>query len=135
MGTHPIFESDFDCLTVWMDKENLKVAGAVVGGAVLGAAALPVALPLLGFSSSGVVAGTAAASAQSYVYGAFTTGVFSAAQSAGIAGVSSTVTGVMATAGGVAGGLLANKQKTPVKSDPPSLSNRLSESFSNLFKR
>ena len=25
-----------------MDKENLKVAGAVVGGAVLGAAALPV---------------------------------------------------------------------------------------------
>ena len=84
-------------------KENLKTAGAVVGGAVLGAVALPVGkntnfrlintlieniyflfvqtdnclvLPLLGFSSAGVVAGTVAASAQSYVYGAFTTGVF-----------------------------------------------------------
>ena len=84
-------------------EENLKTAGAVVGGAVLGAVALPVGentkfqltntlieniyfffvqtdnclvLPLLGFSSAGVVAGTVAASAQSYVYGAFTTGVF-----------------------------------------------------------
>ena len=56
---------------------------------------------------------------------------FSAAQSAGIAGVSSTVTGVMATAGGVTGCFIANKQMTPVKSDPPSLSER----FSSLFKR
>ena len=86
-----------------MDKDKasqkkLKTAGAVVGGAVFGAAFLPVGkntkfsvekyisllvetenclvLPLLGFSSAGVVAGTIAASAQSYVYGAFTTGVF-----------------------------------------------------------
>ena len=56
---------------------------------------------------------------------------FSAAQSAGIAGVSSTVTGVMATADGVTGGFIANKQMTPAKSDPPSLSER----FSSLFKR
>ena len=55
--------------------------------------------------------------------------ILSAAQSAGIAGVSGTVTGVMATAGGVAGGLLANKQKTEAKKNPPS------GSFFGFFKR
>ena len=45
-------------------------------GGVVGAVALPVVLPLVGFTATGVAAGSAAASVQSVVYGAFTTGVF-----------------------------------------------------------
>ena len=78
---------------IWIDRKlgvyeiagNLKeifvakiIGGTAVG--VAGAVALPIALPLLGFTSAGVAAGSIAASVQSAVYGAWTGGLFAAAQ-------------------------------------------------------
>merc|ERR1712227_209448 len=50
MGTHPIFESDFDCLTEMGFSGTL--IGAAVGGAVFGAAGLIVAGPLGGMAGA-----------------------------------------------------------------------------------
>jgi len=84
------------------EKHKGKIIGGVVGG-VAGAIALPIALPLLGFTATGVAAGSAAAGIQSVVYGAFTTGLFSMAQSMGAVGVSAGVTAFMAAGAGAVG--------------------------------
>jgi len=47
----------------------------------------PVVLGMVGFTKTGVVAGSIAASVQSAVYGGATMGVFSTFQSAGVLGV------------------------------------------------
>merc|ERR1712037_276404 len=57
----------------------------------------------LGFGAGGVAAGSIAASAQSAIYGGFTSGIFSALPSMGAAGVSAGTT-AMLTAFGVATG-------------------------------
>merc|ERR1711937_387380 len=54
----------------------------------------------------------AAAAAQSFFYGAFTTGVFSACQSMGVVGVSAGVTAIMAAAGGAAAAGIATALET-----------------------
>ena len=48
-----------------------------------------VGLGVLGFTPAGVVAGSAAATIQSVVYGGATSGVFSACQAAGVVGLGS----------------------------------------------
>merc|ERR1712142_48735 len=103
MGTNPIFESDFDCLTEIMSKkdEGENNSGLVVGG-LLGLVALPLALPAMGFTAAGVAAGSLAAGIQSAVYGGATAGVFSAAQSAAVVG-----TGMATKAAAVAVGASA----------------------------
>merc|ERR1712243_238796 len=53
-----------------------------------------------------------AAAAQSFFYGAFTTGVFSACQSMGVVGVSAGVTAIMAAAGGTAAAGIATALET-----------------------
>merc|ERR1711953_918036 len=90
MGTHPIFESDFDCLTEidmasteglprtvmlieWPDHRNFfqrhkyKLLGTTIGAASL--IALPhMALPLLGWSSYGIRAHSIASWLESFGY-------------------------------------------------------------------
>jgi len=83
------------------NNKTVLITSAVFG--VAGAIVLPIALPLLGFGATGVAAGSIAASAQSAIYGGFTTGIFSALQSMGAAGVSAGTT-AMLTAFGVATG-------------------------------
>merc|ERR1711937_298478 len=90
--------------------KSLIIAGGI--GAAVGAVALPLALPALGFTATGVAAGSAAAAAQSFFYGAFTTGVFSACQSMGVVGVSAGVTAIMAAAGGAAAAGIATALET-----------------------
>merc|ERR1712189_166578 len=120
MGTHPIFESDFDCLTEIQDRMNKIIVitmallvlsatagrkeddekdntGLIVGG-LLGLVALPLALPAMGFTAAGVGAGTLAAGIQSAVYGGATAGVFSAAQSAAAAKAAAVAAGAAAGA-------------------------------------
>jgi len=53
-----------------------------------------------------------AAAAQSFFYGAFTTGVFSACQSMGVVGVSAGVTAIMTAAGGAAAAGIATALET-----------------------
>ena len=88
--------------------------GAIVGGAVgtaVTVVAAPFVLPALGFGAAGVVTGTVAAGAQSWLYGGLTGGAFAALQSAGVLGVGAAGAagggGVAATIGGVIGGIIS----------------------------
>jgi len=78
------------------------IATATAVGVVVGTVAPPVALIVTGFSPVGPVAGTLAAAAQSAIYGGFTTGIFSALQTAAMAGIGWKVTAGAAAVGGYA---------------------------------
>ena len=68
-------------LIEWPDRRSFEekhrnaLIGAVVGG-VIGALALPVGLPVLGFTGGGVAGGSLAAGLQGAYYAGATTGVF-----------------------------------------------------------
>jgi len=96
-------------LTASSDKAKLiggVVLGALVGGVAMSFGA-PVVLGYVGFTSSGVAAGSTAASIQSAFYGASTTGLFSAAQSVGATGVVSAATTVTSATVGAGIGAVA----------------------------
>ena len=57
------------------EKHKNKFIGALVGG-VIGALALPVGLPVLGFTAAGVASGSCAAGVQGAYYAGATTGIF-----------------------------------------------------------
>jgi len=90
--------------------ENPVTAVAVTVGTVGGAILLPLALPVIGFGSLGPIAGSWAATAQATYYGgAVASGsIFAMMQSAGMAGVSTTVTATLGAAGAISGGLITN---------------------------
>merc|ERR1711953_1120444 len=89
--------------------DNLRKTLSDNKGLVLGATAAVLApvviLPVVGFTATGVGAGSLAAGTQSVVYGGLTTGIFSLCQSAGVVGVPlMTKTGLV-----IGGGLLGHK--------------------------
>ncbi|KAL1416262.1 hypothetical protein MTO96_006380 [Rhipicephalus appendiculatus] len=90
-------------------KEKLKMAAIVAGvAALVGAAAVvaaPVALAGIGFTSSGVAAGSMAAAYQATLGGFIAKGsVFAVLQSFGAAGIPAAVQGGIAAAGATVGG-------------------------------
>ena len=76
--------------------------GAAVGTAA--AIATPVVLSAAGFTAGGIAVGSAAASVQSVLYGSTVASgsIFAALQSAGVAGVSTTASGIIAGTTGTA---------------------------------
>merc|ERR1712193_26067 len=101
--------------------KKLKIGLFAGAGVIVGVCAIPLGLPLLGFRSAGVAAGSIAASIQSVVYGGFTRGLFSLAQSAGAAGIGAATTAIMGAVGGAAGAGAA----AVMKSSDSGSSNRL----------
>merc|ERR1712227_929541 len=95
MGTHPIFESDFDCLTE--TKMPFVIATCA---AIAGYVAPSLGLSAMRFTASGVAAGSAAAAIQSGIGAVAAGSTFAAAQSAGVLGVPAIIS---ATSGVVAG--------------------------------
>ncbi|KAJ3500707.1 hypothetical protein NMY22_g19170 [Coprinellus aureogranulatus] len=89
----------------------LPVIGTVLLATGAAVVVVPVVAPLVlgavGFSSTGVVAGSLAAGAQSYLYGAWTTGVFSALQAAGATAALPAAGQIVAGAGAMAAGAVA----------------------------
>jgi len=76
-----ITEDENEYTDPWCTLRNGLFGSAVAAGALLTAGAL--AVPLAGFTTSGVAAGSLAASVQSTMYGAYTSGAFSVFQSWG----------------------------------------------------
>merc|ERR1711937_186429 len=120
MGTHPIFESDFDCLTeVKMKLTALLLftgTDAIIPFIAAGVAyfGAPAALSAAGFTGAGIAAGSVAATVQSALYAGGTAGVFSAMQSAGMAGMAvGTKAAIAAAAGGAAYAYQENEEKRP----------------------
>ncbi|XP_073249240.1 uncharacterized protein [Porites lutea] len=76
--------------------------GAAVGTAAV--AATPVVLSAAGFTAGGIAVGSAAASVQSVLYGSTVASgsIFAALQSAGVAGISTTASGIIAGTTGTA---------------------------------
>merc|ERR1712233_71094 len=114
MGTHPIFESDFDCLTEIGD--NKMVLPLVAAAAAwFGPQAI---LSAIGFTGAGIGAGSIAAAIQGVLYGGATTGVFSALQAAGAAGVGVALkASAAAIAGSVAYGSSTTDAEKQLKND------------------
>jgi len=83
----------------------------LIGGAIVGeiglAVAAPIALPMIGFTATGVAGGSMAAIAQAYITPIAAGSAFSALQSAGAAGLGLgtkiALTGIGAAVGGAAG--------------------------------
>eukprot|EP00762_Andalucia_godoyi_P008136 ANDGO_02220.mRNA.1 hypothetical protein len=94
----------------------VKIGASVVAGAVIGVVAVPAAISAVGFTSSGVAAGSIAASIQSTVYAGSACGWFATAQSIGAAGMGLTGTVVSAVSGaavtGTAAYATANDERT-----------------------
>lgn len=93
-------------------KKKLKTAGIVAGVAVVaGAAAVvaaPIALAAVGFTSSGVAAGSMAAAYQATLGGVIAKGsVFAVLQSCGAAGIPATAQAMVAAGGATVGGGIA----------------------------
>ena len=94
-------------------KKNhaLKIAaGAFIGtsvGVAVAVATPLLILPAIGFTSTGVVAGSTAAVIQSSVYGAYTSAFFGSFMSAGATGtLAATTTAGIASAGAAVGGVV-----------------------------
>ena len=83
--------------------ETVYFAAKVVGGAALLVAAPYVLLPVLGFGSGGVAAGSLAAGVQATIGNVAAGSMFAALQSAGAAGVSWLTTAAVAAAGAAGG--------------------------------
>ena len=101
-------KSDRESTQPWSWRQKAIVGlGAVTGGAIAltaTAVAAPIVLPAIGFSTTGVVAGSAAAAAQSAIGNVAAGSLFAALQSVGaVGGFSMAATGA-ATATGTAVG-------------------------------
>ena len=66
-------------------------------------AAVPIALPILGFGAGGVAAGSVAAAAQATIGNVVAGSLFASLQSAGVLGLSGMANAVLATGGAAAG--------------------------------
>ena len=86
-------------IAIWMVLTVLVavIVGREIFDAPETAPAPTTTLSLLGFGAGGVAASSVAASAQSFFYGASTTGLFSAAQSDGAAGLGWSTTLLLGT--------------------------------------
>ena len=84
-----------------MGWKDLAV-GVAVGTAAV--AATPVVLSAAGFTAGGIAVGSAAASVQSVLYGSTVASgsIFAALQSAGVAGISASASGIIAGTTGTA---------------------------------
>ena len=105
-----------------MSDEPEQNSGTTLGGVAkvaavgsVGATVANVATAAAGFTAGGVVKGPIAAAAQSYWYGAVTTGVFSYLQSVGTAGVVGPVGLVGAGIAGAGYWLWSSKSSTEIK--------------------
>lgn len=79
----------------------------MAGGAAVSIAAPYIALPLVGFGSSGVVAGSVAAAWQASIGNVVAGSAFAALQSAGVAGLATTTMAVCGTVGSAVAGAAA----------------------------
>nr|AGR53517.1 hypothetical protein [Dolomedes mizhoanus] len=82
-----------------MDPATLIFAGKVTLGAVAAVGGATVALPLLGFSSAGVAAGSVAAGVQSMIGNVAAGSAFASLQSAGVTGLAAATKAALATGG------------------------------------
>merc|ERR1712227_859961 len=94
MGTHPIFESDFDCLTE--TKMPFVIATCA---AIAGYVAPSLGLSAMGFTASGVAAGSAIQSGIGAVAAGST---FATAQSVGMLGVPTIISATSSVVAGAA---------------------------------
>jgi len=97
-----------DCLSIiHYDNANVlccRIAEGAVTGAAGTVIATPVIMATVGFTTTGVAAGSLAATAQAYIGG---TAAFATAQSIGAAGLGMSGTTIAASVGGMVGGYVS----------------------------
>ncbi|GIY66462.1 hypothetical protein CDAR_55802 [Caerostris darwini] len=99
---------DFLKICNTMDIDRYKIM-KVAGGATLVIGGATVALPLLGFTSSGVAAGSVAAGIQSKIGCVVAGSYFATAQSAGAAGMALGTKAILGASGATMGWFLPSK--------------------------